>query len=353
MAPIGYLAHCAIRYNRALGAHAGLNRSFVVSATTFAIACAIAGAATLLAAEIASDPMESDLGGGDSAALKCTSGNGIDWQIVREDMWVAVLSREIGSLKDRLLRLGEASSNDQCAAGVATVRALLAVTRVREVGEAIATEGLADDDPSAAAADMRQFGANLVDLLEAGFPLFGVLAWLSDEIERSVIPNISESEYGKMGYSVAWAPRWSRAAAEVASCNTRHARIFRMDLFDFLLEDGRPFPSLPAVDYLGKPWSTHCPVGSSAGVLALAIAASPMAGLLPNTTTALMPGLTEDEAVVRRRHVWDLVRMAEEMLLSVSVGAQDVRGELPMLFGRAWPIWSLLHRLQCLLTGHF
>merc|ERR1712217_401747 len=85
------------------------------------------------------------------------------------------------------------------------------------------------------------------------------------------------------------------------------------------------------VEYLESPWSSMCVLSKAMALVGLATAAAPQA-----TTES------------RRSDLRLLIDNAEELLREIAEEAGD--GETPLLLGRAWPAWSLLHRLQRVLT---
>merc|ERR1711972_387756 len=133
------------------------------------------------------------------------------------------------------------------------------------------------------------------------------------------------------GYTVGWAPRWTQAAPMASACNSHRVRSFRAELMFYLEDEATVMPTMPMVEYLDSPWSSLCHVSKIVALIGLATAAAPQAN---------------NDA--RKDDLWKLVDAAEEFLSEEAVPAGD--GEHILLFGRAWPAWALLHRLQRVLT---
>lgn len=252
----------------------------------------------------------------------------LDWPTIRESMWSSLDPGASSPLSSsQLEKLYAASST--CAPGSSTAAAMLSLQRL---GDESASE--ADTDAELRhiqSGDPRHFKVRFSRMLKSGFPFFGVLARIAEEVEKSSDID-TESDPVRMGFTVGWAPRWSHASSMSPACNSHRVRSLRAEILFYLEDDSSVMPSMPMVEYLESPWASMCGLSRAMALLALATAAASQA----HTDT-------------RRADLWLLVDSAEEELQAI---AEDTgSGEALLLFGRSWPAWALMHRLQRVLTG--
>jgi len=210
-----------------------------------------------------------------------------NWVAAKQEMWECVEKRTLTKhFAARMLAMEGQES--RCYAGVAGASAIFA-THSESVSDYI---------------NPFQLGIPLADLVDAGFPTFGALEWLSAE------------QAGK--------------ASQAELCTDQASREFKAVLIHHVRESS-PVPALPSLEYIGQAASSRtCKVGQAAGLLGVALSIA-----------------TQANSTDPRSEILYLMDRADKLLVDAE-SASDL-GTLLRL-GQEWPVWTLLHRLVLLLS---
>lgn len=212
-------------------------------------------------------------------------------------MWNSLEDRHIReSLVSRLAALRAPSAH--CPAGAATASALLAARAHAQAAPPRLSAGAAGGAAAWSLESLGLRGLRLGELLADGFPIFGALAWLSEQV---VSDESSE-----------------------ARCDDKRSREFQA-ILAYHVDSSPSVPLLPALEYVAAAAAEEvCPLGQAAALLSIALSHGQQA-----------------ESTEMIDEVMHLVGRADVLIGNSGLAAAS---ELAAL-GREWRIWPMLHRL--------
>lgn len=183
-----------------------------------------------------------------------------------------------------------------CSPGTAAASGLHALWQASQPGDG--TEGRYMDP--------LLLGLPLKDVIGAGFPVFGVMAWLTEHFP---------------------------SAGPFGTCSDKASRDFQ-ELLAYHLDDGSEVPMLKALQYAAAAASAKtCPAGRASALLAVA------ASLADEARSGAQSPVALDSTLE------DLISRAEQLLSQ----HREAKGEEDD--ASAWPVWRLLHRLEAAFAG--